>query len=464
MVGHEKNFRDVPPKGSAKAFRRGASLRKCAYRMYAPASAFKNGQDRVTLQELKRQQFMPMKKCPVYLDELNAWFGMTEDPQESQNGDKGPFALVSPIVRAYRYGQGFFKDYGEIKQHFDAVMEFVERDLAWCERLEQWAQQRMDRPGLLKPQEVMEQSYTNINKYYSKTPLGALQKKFDEDLLNISKINAIVQKDQAAREMLEEDILAGRAGNQLELNNAKELTDRSRKWREKVKAEFGKYKDAFQAGGGVQLKCQLPWGLIERGHYTINTETGLLIFAEPACRLIEPFLMDHDAGTVYADGAVTVTFGYELNSNTPLDFTSASFVAGESNPDEAPSAKCVSLCYPLAMPSHVELASAMQLYEDQTGVPFNATATITEAASYAKAILEVPHRADGYTYELDGLRRATLEGGVNSVQHELQNEGLAYTHVAVNAPYSRSVIPGRHPGGWVASVEDRRRIETSKDQ
>lgn len=465
MVGHEKNFRDVPPKGTAKAFRRGASLRKCAYRMYAPASAFPDGKDRITLQDLRRQPFMPMKKCPVYLDELNAWFGMTQDVEDSQNGDKGPFALVAPIVRGYRYGQGFFKDYGKIEEHFNSVMEFVARDLAWSERMEQWVQIRMDKPGLLKPQEVLERSYTNAGKYFSGFLVNALLKKFDEDLNNISKINAIVQKDQAAKEMLEEEILAGRAANQLELQNAKELVQQTRRWQDKVKQEFGKYKDAFAAGGGVQLKCQLPWGLIERGHYTINAETGILLFSEPACRLLQPFLMDNDAGTVYADGAVTVTFGYELNSNTPLDYTSVSFVAQESNPDDAPKVACVSLCYPLAMPSHVELASGMQLYEDQTGVPFNATATITEAASYAKSVLEVPHRVDGYTYELDGLRKATLEGGVNSVQHELDgNTGLAYTHVMVNSPIARGVIPGRVKDGWVASVHARRQIETSKEQ
>lgn len=463
MIGHEKNFRDVPPLGTAKAFRRAQSLRKCAYRMYAPASAFPDGKDRCTLQDLQRQAFMPMKKCPVYLDELKAWLGVEEDVQESQTGDAGPFALVAPIVRAFRYGQGFFKDFGAIKEHFQLVMQSVDRELAWANNLQQMTQTRLNNPGLLKPHEQMDAGFGDASKFFSKVAKDAISKRVDEEMVRVAKLGQALTKDDAARIMKDEELQALKPVTQQEFQLAKESVDEARTWQRAVQREFEKYQKAFAGGGGIHMKCQLPYGPVERGHYSINTETGVLMFGDPAVRLLQPFLPDNDTGSVRADGDVTVTFGYELNSNTPLDFTTVSFVPDEPNADDAPTAKVVSLCYPVGVPSHVEHASSMQLYEDQNGMPFNQTAVITEAASYAKSILEVPHRVDGYTYELDGLRSAVLEAGFTSIQHTWDaDDGKAYTHVQANAPYARSIIPGRMKETSVATVEDRRRIETSK--
>lgn len=461
-VGHEKNFRDVPPVGTAQGFRRGQSLRKCAYRMYAPASAFKGDEIRATIQDLQRQPFMPMKKCPVYLDELRAWFGHTQDAEEHQSGDKGPFVLVSPIVRAYRYGQGFFKDYPAIQQHFDSVMNFVDRELKWAETMQKWVDVRLENPGLLKPNEQLAAGYGDAAKFFSDVVRESLKAKLDDQMLSASNLSPSLTKDAAANTMKQEELAALKPVTQHEVELAKQSIENARAWQAAVKAEFGKYTAAFAQGGGAVLKCQLPWGLVERGHYSMNTQTGVVMFSDPACRLLQPFLLDNDNGEVRADGDVTVTFAYELNTNTPLDFTTVSFSADEKNADDEPKVAVVSLCYPTATPAHCEHASSLQLYEDQTGVPFNQTACITEAASYATGVLKVPHRVEGYTYELDGLRAAVLEGGVSSVQHTWENSGLAYTHVMVNSPYTRGVLPGRRRDTWVSSVEDRRRIESSK--
>lgn len=468
MIGHEKNFRNVPPIGTAKAFHRAEALRKCAYRMYAPISAFPDGKNRATLQDLQRQAYMPMKKCPIYLDEMAAWIGMDDDVTDDKEGDKGPFALIGPIVRGYRYGQGFFKDYGAIQKHFDGLLQFVERELKWAETMKQWIEVRSSgsEPALIAPQQSLSTTYkdTNVIKYASKILKKFMKKEADEEMVSASALQQSMGKGVAADKMMQEELDRLKLVTNQEREVAKSAVSDAEAWKAAVNAEFGSYTSVFARGGGVQLKCQYPWGVITRGHYSINTATGIIMFHEPMVRLIQPFLMDNDSGQVRADGNITVTFGYELNTNTPLDWTTVSFAADETAPDEAPEPKLVSLCYPTAMPAHVEHASSMQMYEDQNGIPFNAAACVTEAASYATGILAVPHRVDGYTYELDGLRAAVLEGGITSVQHQMSDDGLAYTHVQVNAPYARSLIPGRIKESWVSSVEDRRRIETSKEQ
>ena len=463
MVGHEKNFRDVPPIGTRKGFERGASLRRCAYKMYAPAGAFPDGKNRATLQDLQRQPFMPMKKCPVYLDELNAWMGMSEDPEEHQQGDKGPFALVAPIVRSYRYGQGAFKDFSKVKEHFEAMTSYIGRQLNWAQQMQQWIQLRMSKPGTNRPQEDLLKNVAALSKYFSKLSAESLKENFDEDLVKEAAMQGLISKKEAAKIMDQELIDMFKRPNENEIENAKQNVNQTEAWRNAVQREFGKYEAAFAKGPAMMAKCQLPWGLSPRGSYSLNTQTGVLVFGEPAVRCLQPFLLDNDNGEVYADGAVTVTFGHELNYNSPSDYTTVSFVPDDSkNADENAKPICVSLCYPVAMPAHVEHASNMQLYEDQTGVPFNKAACISEAESYAAGVLKVAHRAEGYTYELDGLRKAVLEGGISSVRHELRDDGLAYTQVMVNAPNARGVLPGKRGSAWVESVMVRRKIETSK--
>lgn len=464
MVGHEKNFRDVPPIGTVKGSLRGASLRRCAYKMYAPAGAFPDGKNRATLQDLQRQPFMPMKKCPVYLDELRAWMGMTEDPEEQQQGDKGPFALVAPIVRAYRYGQGHFKDFGKMKEHFDATLSMVDRELNWANQMQQWIDLRMSKPGTMRPQEDLLSNIAALSKYFSKLSAQSINENFDAELVRRAVAQELISKKEAAKIMDDAVIDMFKKPNQHEIENAKQSVNKARAWRSAVQREFGKYQKAFGNGTPpVLARCQQTWGMVPRGSYSINTQTGVVMFGEPAVRCLQPFLLDNDSGEVYADGDVTVTFGHELDSNSPMDYTSVSFVPddkGEPNQEAEPI--CVSLCYPVAMPSHVEHASNMQLYEDQTGTPFNKAACITEASSYAHGAIKMPQRVEGYTYELDGLRKVVLEGGVSSVRHELREDGLAYTQVMVNAPNARGIIPGKRPNAWVQSIHDRRMIETSK--
>lgn len=460
MVGHEKNFRDVPPIGTRKGFMRGMSLRKGAYKMYAPAGAFPDGKNRATLQDLQRQPFMPMKKCPVYLDELKAWMGMESDVEENQEGDKGPFALVAPIVRAYRYGKGFFKDFSKMKEHFDAVMSYVDREVHWAQTALNWVEARLTKVNLDGPQHDLTPGKLNVRKYLGLT--DQILKFFDQELARDAELTALIDKEKADKLAEEEAVLSGRKPTREEIQIANESLARAKAWQKAVSAEFSKYAQAFQKGGVELAKCQQPWGFIPRGDYSINTQTGIIIFGEPAVRCLQPFLLDPDRGEVYADGAVTVTFGHELNTNMPQDFTTVSFCPDADNPDEGAQPVCVSLCYPTAMPAHVELASNLQLYEDQTGVPFNKSACVSEASSYAHGVLKMAQRVDGYTYELDGLRKAVLEGGVNTIEHKLEESGLAYTHVYVNAPYTRRTLPGRNKGTWVESVDARRRIETSK--
>lgn len=461
MVGHEKNFRDVPPLGTRKGFMRGQSLRKCAYKMYAPAGAFPDGKNRVTLQDLQRQPFMPMKKCPVYLDELKAWMGMEEDVDDKQEGDRGPFALVAPIVRAYRYGKGFFRDFQAMKTHFDAVLSYVDRELNWANQAQQWIDLRDAKPGLGRSQEDLLKGLGAVEKYFSKLSADSLRANFDHELVRQAALAGLLDPKVAAQIMEQEQQEIMRRPNKLEKELAEAAVSRTRAWRRAVQNQFANVQRAFEKGGVELAKCQLPWGMVPRGGYSINTQTGILMMNEPAVRCLQPFMLDVDNGEVYADGAVTVTFGYELNSNTPMDYTTVTFCPDAANPDEKAKPVCVALAFPTAMPAHVELASNMQLYEDQTGVPFNKAACISEAANYVEA-LKTPQRVDGYTYELDGLRKAVLEGGVSTIEHRMEETGLAYTHVYVNAPYVRRMLPGRIPRAWVESVDSRRRIETSK--
>jgi len=463
MVGHEKNFRDVSPTGTRKGFERGASLRRCAYKMYAPAGAFPDGKNRATLQDLQRQPFMPMKKCPVYLDELRAWMGMSEDPEEHQQGDKGPFALVAPIVRAYRYGQGFFKDFSKVKEHFEAVMSYVDRELNWANQMQQWIELRQNKPGTIIPQEKLTQNVAALSKYFSKLSAESLKEKFDEGLIKEAALQGLISKSEAAKIMDQEIIDMFKQPNKHEIENAKQCVAKARAWQSAVRREFGKYEKAFGKGGALMARCQQSWGLVPRGSYSLNSQTGVIMFGEPAVRCLQPFLLDNDNGQVYGDGDVTVTFGHELNSNSPLDYTTVSFVPDDSkDPDSNAKPICVSICYPVALPAHVELASNMQMYEDQTGTPFNKAACISEASAYAHGALSISHRVEGYTYELDGLRKAVLEGGVSSVRHELREDGLAYTYVMVNAPNARGPIQGRRQPVTTGDVAGRRRLETSK--
>lgn len=454
FVNAERSFRSVEPKNTKQGFLRAEMFRDWAYRKYAPAAAFdpdKHYSNGLLLEEFGDLPFMPMREAAWLKSDL-AVHGINPKPKKtSGSGVLGEWILHPPVVWASRFRQGFFKDFDAIKDYFDMLMAGAKEAQGYIDsQIEQFAQDlKQLGPSLGKADREMQKRFSvgeATSKYgYLGSMLGIGMNSDSSQAGKEFGGGADAQALSAAMNAKANDVFIQEQIIKGGLEAWKSLVGKhlaeSRKW----KNEFKKFEDVYKQFQGVECWANFPHGPVEGG-YSLDSETGLLSFHALACLAEQPFLPQPEGAVAAMDAAVMVNFGYEINHNILSDFTSVLFVAEDDpnadvsdGPSPLPGVKVAGLCRSSAIKPRVEKDPNIRLYENSAGEPFNVTEVISAAAARAAGQLHTPRAAVGYTYVVQGLRKAVLDDGVTGVQHEWDGKRAA-THIMVNAPGSRGPL------------------------
>lgn len=461
----ERSFREVSPKYTREGDKRRQMFREWAYRVYAPAAAFGKAAsgtqggagDGMLEEEFADIPFMPMREAPWLRSDLAKHGITTNVSSKPGSGAFKEWILHPPVVWAAGFRQDFFKDFEAIKEFFDLMLEGEKNASKMIDsEIEKYGQAIRDLgPSISKADAEMAKRFNagDANSKY------AFNGSFFIGLL-ADVAEAVKEKFSGSAKTLSASMNSGslealQQKNLLEnsLKIWKELSgktlDSSRKWKNK----FKEFKEAFEFNRGVLAWANFPHGVMMEGSYSLDSQTGLLKFHDLMCKAEQPFLLQPDGAVAIGDGAVMVNFGYEIKNNLLSDFTSVLFVAKDS-PNESvtdgPSAiSAVSACgmnRSCGIKPVTEKDPNLRLYENSAGQPFNVTEVVTQAASRAVGQLRVPRAAIGYTYVLQGLRKAVLDAGISSVQHEYDGKRAATT-VMVNALGGRGPLGAPQKGG-----------------
>lgn len=489
FVGHEKNFEDVPPPptdvGSALLHQRRKRSLRNVYRIYAPRILFEDplsgstvssSRSSLSIQDpdFKSLSFLPMMNAPWYESELKAIIDEEKIPRDNhERGDKEDFVLLPPMVRGYRTAEQLFTNFQEIKKYFKAKIETIK---SHADRIQFFA-------SYLKGRIADAAKEVNNLAFAESVTDGRLSSRGKENFLNLTgqslenatDIGRDVQK--AAREVgvtilrlvdnvmskealaVKKRVLDYKKDAEAQQDRVAEIRKIQTQWEENFKDLEKSWKDRV---GVMAVKHHLPWGRIEDGTYTLDKETGILQTSEPLVVLDQPFFFDGDETEVIQDGAVVVTFGYELKEHNAKAYTNFLFVASDSGPQQVANPVAAGVSRASAIKA-VPIRMNGRLYTLDAGTPVNLGLVSGEARQKAAEALGVPRATVGHVYEFSGFRNFPLDAGVSSVQH-VWDGNLARTHLAVNAPNARMPLgPGRladRRGSTLAdiaeAVEERR--------
>ena len=488
FVGHEKNFEDVPPVptdvDSARLHQRRRRSLRNVYRIYAPRILFEDpltgssvSSDRdLSIQDpdFKALSFLPMMDAPWYTSELKAVIDEEKIPRDTQQqGDKEEFVLLPPMVRGYRTAEQLFTNFQEVKKYFQAKLETVQSHADVIQSFVTYISSRLASAANEVNNLAFAESVTG----------GRLSTRGKANFFNLTGLsfeNSIdIGKDvqKAAREVgvtilrLVDKVMSQEASAtkkrvldfKKDLDSYKEKLEEIRRIRTKWEENFKDLEKAWKDRvGAMVVKHHLPWGRIEEGTYNLDKDTGILSTAEPLVVLDQPIFFDGDETEVIQDGAVVVTFGYELKEHNAKAYTNFLFVASDSGPQQVANPVAAGVSRASAIKA-VPIRMTGRLYTLDAGTPVNLGLVSGEARQKAAEALGVPRATVGHVYEFSGFRNFPLDAGVSSVQH-IWDGNLARTHLAVNAPNARMPLgPGRladRRGSTLAdiaeAVEERR--------
>lgn len=478
VLAGEKNFEDVPGSGKLHATQR-EILRTHAYKTYAPAFLFaakeaeqsaKEKQNaelsallgisistpsiRLTDEDFEKAQFLPIVDVPFYVDELEAID--VKIPGDTQDGDRGKFVVVPPVVRGRRVGQGLCTNFADVTRRFGELE--AGDGLAINNLLSQLKAKISQRDtvgkSLARSQEVLQEIANVGGNPNLVTRLEGDLSMIPQDVHKHAEIARIVQEDLEAQQRKAAQIDLDVADIKAKINEARQTAIRHRD-------EFQAFSNAYReilGSVGVQAIINLPYGVVE-GRYTLTRETGVIEFAEPMCHMAQPVLLAGETGAVVNDGAISITYGYEERINSIEDWTSVIFtteIAEETSPaneelagfleKKSTQVWVVGVSRSTPIKCKVERAPTMRLYESDEGTPFNLGAVVKEAGGKAFGQLVNDITQIGYASRYGVFFRAALEAGIQSVQYAFDgSSGSLFIHA--NSPNSRiSVdVPGLGP-------------------
>jgi len=510
FIGAEKNFRDVPPTyvsafegggvsgeaqsefaaqgqaeggnlnvgasvtggaplgggGGGQLHERRRKTLKGVYRYYAPAHLFQVSPGSTTTSlrdqgmadsDFEHVSFLPMQECPWYVSELAVLGTSIPENGPRKKGDREDFVLSPPVVRANRVGQQVFADFKEVKAYFDG---FKATSLLIAENyhalLTQWVMSQKESADFLNATQDSATSTISPQKISSKfaAVAGHDNSSIDAEVQRAARevgvhlhgpADAAMVKDSPARAR---DLLAVAKGiKQIELGIVDEQAKRVR-----LDERFNQFKKVYEKRNGIRALYNIPHGPLEDGRFSIDTKTGILHTSEPLCHVDKPIFFHGAGAIVVADGAVSVTYGYELQENSIKGWTSFLFQAADATKDAASrEPQFVGVCRSSPVKA-MTVPMPGRLYELDEGTPVNFNACLSEALERAAEVLDVPSVVVGHTYEFSGFHSFPLDAGVSSVQFIWAGD-VARTHLAINAPAARMPLgPGQRRGGGVGQT------------
>lgn len=485
FANSEKSFRDVPPNlpgvgGARIHFRRREILQKQAYKMYAPAIFFEFGARRaetfqngtrftdtpyLTDEDFDKVDFLPMRDFPIYLNEavvLNV-----EQPTDGSTriGDVQPFFLSAPVVYSRKTGEGFFEDINVVREHFSTLIEAEQQDKdRWNLAIAEINDELANIGKIFMRLDAFSGSYSSTKARAENLALlrnlevdDFLQLE-DDDKLALGSVGYFVQglipldiSEEAYSEFIDAQgrlarlgIRRERAQKELEIVETNIQIQRDR---------LQIFEEVYKDLKGFQLWANWPRSIDPEGATALDPRTGLILFSEPRCHLEHPFQIDRERNAIVAaDGAVQVTFGYEINDNLNTDWTTV-LLTSDGDPDD-PKITAVPGQKPTPLKSKIVPVPSMRLYEADLGTPFNVTEVTIMAANKASGDLRKPLTTEGFTYQISGHLQTTLDAGISSIQHQWDGD-VAHTFIAVNSPDSRlaPVLPRLGPS--IPTVDNR---------
>jgi hypothetical protein len=451
----EKSFRNVAPKGKREGFLRAAMFREWAFRVYAPAFAFdpnKKAGGGLLEEEFAELPFLPMHETAWVKADLEKHGIEPKFKKASGSGSLGDWILHPPVVWGASFRQGFFKDFEAVKEYFDMMVEAAKKTESFVEeQVTKLGKEIRDLGASLGKADREFQRRFSFGE--AKSKYGLLGQKlgigYQDDQAAAGREFGGGESAVAMSELMNKAAFDLLTKKQIAENGLKIWHDLSGKYLQETrrwKDEFEKFKKSFQGDEGLQAWANFPHGAMPEGSYSLDTQTGLIKFHDRTFQAKQPFLLQPDGAEVAADAAVLVTYGYELNFNILSDFTSVLFVGDDDaqatiadGVSSIPGVKICGVSRSCAIKPVVEKDPNIRLYENSAGDAFNMTEVVSAAAARACGQLQVPRAAVGYTYVLQGLRKAVLDDGISSVQHEWDGR-IASTHVMVNAMGGRGPL------------------------
>jgi hypothetical protein len=452
LSGNEKSFRDVGPKDTRKGYLRAKALREWAYRGYAPAHAFTGVDGAYDPENTDPLYGLPMVDAAWTKDEAKR-LGGGKLPRGGVGKGAEDFILLGPVVYGARYGQGFFADFDEIKKDFKAMQASYKERMTFTEDLITTMRGELsDQVDIAaKAQESLGRLATGEAK--GKFGNANLRVAAGQDL-SLSAKDFIGQSNaEAVFQASYSNLTAQARSKQLKAGIAamQETLKTERKASEKWAKKLEDFKKIYEKLGGIQVWRTLPHGPIPQGAFSLDPQTGILRFAEPACVVEEPYLLQREGAKVAGSGSVSVIWGYEVNDGLPSDWTTVLISADGAGGSEAggggttssngksPTAAVCAIGRGSPIAPQGEKDPNLVLYENEKGEPHNVTAVGSAAYSRGAGALEVPPAVTGWEYVMQGHRRAVLESGVSQIQHEF--DGVkARTYVGIHSPGGRGPL------------------------
>jgi hypothetical protein len=450
-------------------------LQRMAYKVYVPATAFsgqvstteEGGVPAVSPSLLSRQPFLPLVDCAWKKSEIEN-LGISLPISDLTLGEDEPIAVLPPVVRAKRIGEGWFRDFQEVERHYESQLKPRLDSLSALREISAYYKALID--ALNAKAEVEGIDKTQINTVSLEGPVGSLRKVIK------NSANAVKSQSRKVKEGAEADFDAAKTlklafdkGEMLEVLSenawervalAEAILDaqsavndailQEESARIKIEEEFTKARGAWGRRSGIPLKMNLPWNVIEGAHSWIDRRTGILSAPFPLCWAKRPFFFQGERLEIATHGAVVVTAGFEVYDTWTGGLTTVLFTISDTDPPEP--VYC-GMNRPSALKGKRIPAPQLRLYQNDLGIPMNGSAVKADALDKVIGEASQPVSVTGHTYTFNGLVRAVLYGGANSIQHAYDAGHPAgnLTWVAVNAPGARGPIMGQARPARMAS-------------
>jgi len=473
MVGHEKRaFLDLPPgpmsgKEGTAIWARRVEILKRAYHCYGPDYLFPppvmgaskgltgpKGKSfaSMTTNDFEGALWLPMTDFAVTYTEIGR-LGL-EFVSATEKNDLGSYVISAPVIRARRIGQRFFTDIEAVAAHFTTLVNAHAR-LARDAQAEIALYDKQIKDAV----NILRRGHASLPEFGAQSALdrwmqrqGKSEVVLDEDVaqaaFEVGEIISSTIRDEADKDGIEAE---------RSIKIAKRMKDITATFREAeivaanaLSNEFNnKFRPVYNNQGGMQLVCNIDHTALEDGVASLDPQTGIVTSGTLLALMDRDFVLGSDVGRIIGDGAVSVTFGYELNTNSPADFTTILAVPSDTGDD--PLIHWTGLSRSSPIKCKMERIKG-RLYETDLGAPVNGDAIVAEALGVGAAQLQTPKMVDGYTYQFSGLRKVVLDGGSQYVQHEWDGD-IAHTFIAVNAPRAR--LPGAKGRSTVTDADVR---------
>lgn len=396
--------------------------------------------------------YLPVKPCPLSIAEVKKLRKNSLKPlRDEATGAPLEYVLSPPLIWARRVTTAFFTNFAAVETWFEEWKSILNEALKfWVGSLAE-TNNRIANEGA-----VISKAQLTLPNFSSKAALDKWKA-----LAGLDADNVVSLDGEAAKLLADAGVSMGAFENGL-LN--KLMTQSSRGAIERVKLDkgtvdyykkmiqektvslallkerFDNLKSTYENYGGFQVRTNVGPTLLEEGVARIDPQTGILNSSEPLVLIDQPFIFDGDEATVQADGAVTVSFGYESKDGHVGDWTTVLLMAGDDTDD--PPVQVVGMRRSSPVKCKVVRTQSQLVCLDK-GTPINGDRVVSEALSKCAHLFKVPRAVEGYVMTYDGMRNVYLDEGCTSVEHTWDGDD-GYTRVGINAPNTRRDV---QPGG-----------------